>query len=181
MKVRRLAWSGVFALLIAASAAVTVHADESLRVTPLVRDDRVLVSFELTDGLTDDVRAAIDSGLRTTFTYTVELRMEVPLWVDRTIDSVVVTTSDHYDNLTRRHSLVRTLDGRVEEALVTEDQAVVKRFMTTLDKSGLFKTSKLEPNREYYIRVTVRATPHSGSIVGWGSAVSALARFTFIP
>jgi Domain of unknown function (DUF4390) len=181
MKVRRLVWSGVFALLIAASAAVTVHADESLRVTPLVRDDRVLVSFELTDGLTDEVRAAIDSGLRTTFTYTVELRMEVPLWVDRTIDSVVVTTSDHYDNLTRRHSLVRTLDGRVEEALVTEDQAVVKRFMTTLNKSGLFKTSKLEPNREYYIRVTVRATPHGGSIVGWGSAVSALARFTFIP
>lgn len=181
MKASRFAVSCVLALAIAASAAVRLHADESLRVTPLVRDDRVLVSFELSDGLTDEVRAAIDSGLRTTFTYTVELRMEVPLWVDRTIDSVVVTTSDHYDNLTRRHSLVRTLDGRVEEALVTEDQAVVKRFMTTLDRSGLFRTAKLEPNREYYIRVTAKATPHGGSIVGWGSAVSALARFTFIP
>lgn len=173
-------WCVIVGLLVA-SAAATLRADESLRVTPLVRDDRVLVSFELNDGLTEEVRAAIDSGLRTTFTYTVELRMEVPLWVDRTIDSVVVTTSDQYDNLTRRHSLVRTLDGRVEDALVTEDQAVVKRFMTTLERTGLFKTSKLEPNREYYVRVTVRATPHGGSIVGWGSAVSALARFTFIP
>ena len=181
MKSSRPVLSCVLALAIAAAAAVTLHADETLRVTPLVRDDKVLVSFELNDGLTDDVRAAIDSGLRTTFTYTVELRMEVPLWVDRTIDSVVVTTSDQFDNLTRRHSLVRTLDGRVEDALVTEDQAVVKRFMTTLERSGLFRTSKLEPNREYYIRVTVRATPHGGSIVGWGSAVSALARFTFIP
>jgi hypothetical protein len=173
--------SCALALALAALAAVTLHADETLRVTPLVRDNRVLVSFELSDGLTDEVRAAIDSGLRTTFTYTVELRMEVPLWVDRTIDSVVVTTSDQFDNLTRRHSLVRSLDGRVEQALVTEDQAVVKRFMTTLERSGLFKTSTLEPNREYYIRVTARATPHGGSIVGWGSAVSALARFTFIP
>ncbi len=181
MTASRVVASCVLVLAVAAGAAVTLYADESLRVMPLVRDDRVLVSFELNDGMSDEVRATIASGLRTTFTYTVELRMEVPLWVDRTIDSVVVTTSDQFDNLTRRHSLVRMLDGRVEEALVTEDDAVVKRFMTTLDKSGLFKTSKLEPNREYYVRVTVRATPRGGSIVGWGSAVSALARFTFIP
>ena len=36
----------------------------------LVRDDSVLVSFELTDGYTPEVKDAVHSGLKTTFTYT---------------------------------------------------------------------------------------------------------------
>src|SRR4051812_10464552 len=64
---------------------LNAQAAQALRVVPLVHGEQVLVSFELTDGLTDDVRQAILSGLKTTFTYTVELRMDVPAWVDRTI------------------------------------------------------------------------------------------------
>ena len=56
---------------------------ESLRIVPIVNDNEVLVSFELADAYTTDVREAISSGLRTTFTYDVELRMVAPLWVDR--------------------------------------------------------------------------------------------------
>ena len=80
-------------------ATVSVQAQEALRIIPLVRDDRVLVTFELADGFTDDVRAAILSGLKTTFTYTVDLRLDVPVWADRTIGSAVVTNSVAYDNL----------------------------------------------------------------------------------
>ena len=61
------------------------QAAQALRVTPLVHSDQVQVSFELTDGLTEEVRQAILSGLTTTFTYTIELRLDVPAWVDRTI------------------------------------------------------------------------------------------------
>ena len=93
-----------------------------MRVVPLVRDSHVLVSFELTGGLTDEVRDAIRSGLRTTFTYTVELRLDVPAWVDRTISTAVVATSVEYDNLTRTHNVVRMLDGRVEQTLATQDE-----------------------------------------------------------
>jgi hypothetical protein len=166
-----------FAVLV---ASVTLHAADSIRITPLVREDRVLISCDLPNAFTEEVRAAIESGLRTTFTYTVELRMEVPAWVDRTIESVVVSNSDQYDNLTRRHSLLRTIDGRVEEALVTEDSTVVPRFMTTLNRLPLFRTSKLEPNREYYVVVRVKARPHGGSMFGWVSNTSAMAKFTFL-
>ena len=94
--------------------AQTAQASQTLRVVPLVRDDHVLVSFELAGGLTDEVRDAIQSGLRTTFTYTVELRLDVPAWVDRTISTATVAASVTYDNLTRTHEVVRMLDGRVE-------------------------------------------------------------------
>src|SRR5690348_4337860 len=110
-------------LIVALASAISVLAvvaivrgAESLRIVPIVHDDEVLVSVELTDAFSDAVRSAISSGLRTSFTYDIELRMIVPAWVDRTITSEVVSLSDQFDNLTRRHTLTRTVDGRVEDA-----------------------------------------------------------------
>lgn len=162
-------------------ASATLQAADAVRVIPVVHGDRVLITYDLRDGFTPEVQEAIASGLRTTFTYTVELRMEVPVWVDRTIDSAVVTCSDDYDNLTRRHSLVRTLDGRVEDAVVSDDIAFVKKWMTTADRLPLFKTSRLEPNHDYYVRISVQARPRGGSLLAFGNAASGIAKFTFIP
>jgi hypothetical protein len=134
------------------SAAPRAQTGQALRVVPLVHGDQVLVSFELTDGLTDEVRQAILSGLKTTFTYTVELRLDVPAWVDRTIGVATVASSVEYYNLEREHHLVRMLDGRTEDAKVTPDEAVVRKWMTSFDRLPLFRTMVLEPNREYYVR-----------------------------
>src|SRR5438552_10346301 len=106
---RRKVWIWCVAVV---AAGVLVHAaDDNLRIVPIVSKDDVVVSFDGTDAYTDDVRAAIASGLKTTITYDVELRMIVPTWIDRTMASAVVTVSDQYDNLTRRHALLRTVDG----------------------------------------------------------------------
>jgi hypothetical protein len=165
-----------------AALAVTVLSAEALRIVPLVRDGTVLISFSMADGFTDDVRAAIRSGLRTTFTYTVDLRAEVPAWVDRTIASAVVSTAVQYDNLTRRHTVVRTLDGRTELAQVTESDAEVRQLVTTIDRLALFRTVRLEANREYYVRVRAEIRPRNGAFLWpWGSGSSAQAKFTFIP
>ena len=166
------------AVAVVASAAVLSAADD-IRITPLVREDKVLISCELANGFTEDVRAAIASGLRTTFSYNVDLKVEVPIWIDRTIESAVVTNSVQYDNLTRRHSLLRMVDGRVEDALVTEDEAVVRTWMTTLERLPLFKTSLLEPNRDYYVQVSVRARPQGAALLAW-AAISGQAKFTFL-
>ena len=122
---------------------------ETLKIVPLVRDGQLLVSCHLADAYTSDLRAVIQSGLRTTFTYTVELRLKVPMWVDRIVESAVVTTTVQYDNLTRRHSVSRLLDGRVEDAKVTEDEDAVREWLTAFDKLPLFRTNRLEANREY--------------------------------
>jgi hypothetical protein len=161
--------------------AVPVSA-ETLRVRPMVRDGQVLVSFALEQGFTDEVRAVVQSGLRTTFTYTVELKLKVPAWVDRTIGIAVVSTTVEYDNLTRRHTISRTLDGRMEESRVVEDEAVVRQLMTTFERLPLFETGLLEQNREYYVIVRAEARPRSGAAFWpWGGATSGSGKFTFIP
>jgi hypothetical protein len=169
------------ALVIVVAAAAGVRASESLRITPLVRDNKVLVSVELEDAYTESVRDAIASGLRTTFTYDLELRTVVPAWIDRTIATTVVTTSDQYDNLTRRHTLTRTIDGRVEEVLLTEDETVVKAWLTKWSRLPVCDTSKLDPTRDYYVRITSRARPLGGSLLGTARTVTGQAKFTFIP
>jgi hypothetical protein len=141
-----------------------------------------LITFQMPDAFTEDVRAAIRSGLKTTFTYTVDLRTSVAVWLDRTIESAVVSTEVRYDNLTRRHTVVRTLDGRVEDALVIESDDELRQLVTKIDRLPLFGTVNLEPNREYYVRVRAEIRPRNAmSLWPWGSGRSAQAKFTFIP
>jgi hypothetical protein len=175
-------WVAQFALLTAIGAAApAAQTAERLRIVPVVHDDDVSVSFELTDAFNDDVRAAIASGLRTTFTYNVEMRMDVPAWFNRTIASVVVTTSDQYDNLTRQHTMTRIVDGRVVDTLTTADEEEVKSWLTTVSRVTLCKTSMLDANRDYYVQISARGRPNRGSLLGWVSAVYGEAKFTFVP
>jgi hypothetical protein len=164
-------------LLLVSSAAV--RSQETLRITPFINDNHVVVSFELNDAYTDAVREAIASGLRTTFTYELELR--TPAWIDRTVGTTIVATTDRYDNLTRRHTLTRTIDGRVEGVLVTEDDAVVKSWLTKWTRVPVADTSQLDAARDYYVRVTTRARPVGGSFLGLTKTITGRAKFTFVP
>jgi len=166
-------------LVLGASAALS--AQDGLRIVPLVREDQVVVSFDLADVYSEHVREAIASGLRTTVTYDIELRMVVPGWVDRTIATSIVTISDQYDNLTRRHLLSRSIDGRVVEALTTEDEATAREWLTGVTRLPLVHTSRLDSRRDYYVRVAARARPNGASLLNWASAISGQATFTFIP
>ena len=168
------------ACVLAAVAAVHAAA-ASLRIVPIVRDEAVIVSVELSDAYTDEVRQAIASGLRTTFTYDLELKMDVPAWADRTVATATVTMSDHYDTLTRVHNLERRVDGRVEGALATNNEAQVKEWLTSLSRVRLCKTSKLDPHHEYYVRISASVRPPGSSLLGWATAVTNQAKFTFIP
>jgi hypothetical protein len=167
--------------LIALGAMQTAVAEERLRIVPLVDAKQMVVTLAIADAYTDDIREAISSGLKTTFTYDVELRMLVAGWVDRTIATSVVSISVQYDNLTRRHSLSRTVDGRMDEAVVTEDEEVVAKWLTSVERLPLCSTSKLERNREYYVRVNARKRPSRSFPFPWTGPTSGQAKFTFIP
>src|SRR5258708_31510629 len=99
----------VVGLALLVLAVATVRSEETLRITPFISDNRVVVSFELNDAYTDAVREAIASGLRTTFTYQLELR--TPAWIDRTIGTTIVAATDQSDNLNLRHTLTRTVEA----------------------------------------------------------------------
>lgn len=185
MEVRLYSRSVLLAVCLIAGAATAAQAQtpgETLRVRPLVRDGQVLVTFSLDGGLTDEMKAVVQSGLRTVFTYTVELKLKVPAWVDRTVATAVVSTSVDYDNLTRRHTVSQARNGRVEQSFVLEDPAQVAQMVTNFDRLPLFDTKLLEANREYYVLVRADARPRSNSSLWpFSGTASGFARFTFIP
>jgi hypothetical protein len=83
------------------------------------------------------VRAAIQSGLKTTFTYAAELRLDVPGWVDRTMATSTATSSVEFDNLTRRYALTRSIDGKVVDTRSAEDERAVRLWLTVLQRLPL--------------------------------------------
>jgi hypothetical protein len=157
------------------------HAEGTLRIVPLVRAEQVLVSVDLDNGYTDEVREVITGGVRTTFTYDVDLKMIVPAWVDRTIATAVITVTDHYDTLTRVHNLSRSVDGRVVDVSATENEEIAKKWLTSLNGLVLCRTSLLDPHREYYVRISAHVRPPGATLLGWATGVTNLAKFTFLP
>ena len=162
------------------AAGVVAHAQQTMRIVPLVHDNQVLVSLDVPDGYTPDVRDAIASGLRTTFSYDIQIRMHATAWVDPVVEKSVVSVSDKYDNLTRRHTLTRTVDGREQDSITTENEATVRQWLTSLDRLTICATTKLVPNREYYVLVSARV-PSESSWLGRTKAMVARSPFTFIP
>ena len=134
---------GLIGALALGALAGAANAQEGEATAPDIHN--VLLTFHLiqADGFTDEVRAAVRSGLKTTFTYIVDLRLEVPVWVDRTIATAVIANSVEYDNLTRLHNVVRVLDGKVESTEVTDNEAMVQQLMTSFERLPLFRTSVL--------------------------------------
>lgn len=166
------------ALCLLASAPVLA---QSIQVTPLTRDDRVLVSFRLTDVFTEEVQAAIHSGLTITFVYDVELRRGAALWIDRTIDAVRVIATVKYDPVARTYLVTRKANGRIEDTKLLEREDAVRGWLTEFDKLALFSSRSLERNAEYYVRVRAHTTPRNAAFVWpWGSDIAGLAKFTFL-
>ena len=173
-------WIAVLALAFATLGGVA-HAEGTLRIVPVVRAEQVLVSVELDNGYTEEVRQVINGGVRTTFTYNVDLKMIVPAWVDRTIATAVITITDHYDTISRVHNLSRSVDGRIVEAQVTENEAIAKKWLTSLNGLVLCRTSRLDPHKEYYVRISAHVRPPGATLLGWANGVTNLAKFTFVP
>jgi hypothetical protein len=171
------------ALIFSTLFVLSAPADQQLKVQPLPRDGQVLVSFELQQELTDEVRTTIRSGMAVSFTYRVDLRRGSAIWVDRTLASVVLKATVKYDNLTGRYLLTRTLDGRVERPDTTDSEEVAWTWLTNrFDRLPLFSSVKLESNGEYYVRVSAHAAPgNAGFVWPWrGDDVVAFTKFTLI-
>ncbi|HUF23463.1 MAG TPA: DUF4390 domain-containing protein [Vicinamibacterales bacterium] len=143
----------VLALVLLAPAA------EAIRVTPLVRDGDVLLSFSAPGAVTSELREAIRSGMVVTFTYDIALRRGGFLWFSRTLADTEVAASVRFDNLTRTYHVTRMVDGRVtwSESSASEDQ--VRGWLTDFDRLKLFPDTTLQPNAEYTVEVRARISP----------------------
>ena len=175
---------GLLLVLLLLSSVLSASAGgQTLQVIPLPRDGEVLISFKLDETLTEDIRAAIHSGLTIKFVYKVDLRRSSAVWFDRTIASAVVTATVRYDTLTRLYHHSRALDGRMEFADTTTKEEVAWSTLTRdFARLSLFRSAALEPNAEYYVRVSANASPRNASFVWpWrGDDAMGFAKFTFV-
>ncbi len=174
----------IFALFVAAATVSPAWAaGQSLQVSPLPRDGQLLVSFKLDEVFTDEIKAAVHSGLTVSFVYKVDLMRGSAAWFDRTIASAVVTATVRYDNLTRRYHVTRILDGRTERADIMDREEAARDWLTTeFDKLPLFRNVTLERNSEYYVRVRAHTTPRNAAFLWpWDRHdVTGFAKFTFV-
>jgi hypothetical protein len=168
-------------VLIVIVAAVAVCSAQTVQVTPLAKDGRVLVTLRMSDVFTEEVGAAMHSGLRITFVYDIELKRSTALWVDRTIATSTVTATVEYDILTQRYLATRREDGRMVLSETIEREDAARAWLTEFEKLPLFSSAALEGNSEYYLRVRAHTTPRNASFVWpWEGGIAGLAKFTFL-
>src|SRR5215207_3654954 len=143
----------VTAVVLLLTGAARSSSAQTLQVTPLAKDGRILVTLRMNDVFSDEVRAAMHSGLRVTFVYDIELKRSTALWVDRTLATAIVTATIEYDILTRRYVATRREDGRMDKVEYLDREEAARAWLTEFDKLPLFNSGALEGNSEYYLRV----------------------------
>lgn len=175
---RQLTTCGVGA--VALFAAPVPAAD--IRVTPVVADGQVSVSFAAPAAVGPDARELVQSGLLMTLTFVVDLRQPSAAWFDRGLARVTMSSSVKFDNLTGVYHVSRMREGHVTWSDRTNDFVHARAWLTTFERVHLLADDLLQPNAEYYIRVRMHARPRRtfplwpwASEDGIGQAV-----FTFI-
>jgi hypothetical protein len=148
-----------FARVLLAIALLSPLPADAIRVTPLVRDGDVLLSFTAPGAVTAELREAIKSGMVVTFTYDVTLRQNAFLWFDRTLAETEVAASVRFDNLTRTYHVTRMVDGRVIWSESSENEDQVRGWLTEFERLKLFAATTLQPNSEYTVDIRARISP----------------------
>lgn len=153
--------------VMALCSAVLLAAD--VRITPVVSDDRVYANFAATAAFSEDVRAAVHSGLPVTLTYVAEVRRASTLWFDQTVAATTVASSVKFDTLTGAYQVSKLRDGTVHWAQHTQKEEEMRLWVTEFERVPLADASRLNAGGEYYVRVRARdSLPRGFSLWPWG-------------
>jgi hypothetical protein len=133
-------------------------ADAAVRIATSFHEGEVRVSFSVTDAVSEPIRAAIQSGLPTTFAYDVTLQQSSKWWLDKTIAYMRVSAVVRFDNLTRRYQITFIEDGRVEEVRTTDDEATAFKWLTIFQGRRL-SSHRLVEGGEYHVNVKAQTRP----------------------
>ena len=169
--------------VLALSVALSAGGAEIKDLIPIVRAEGVLVSFRVEDAFDEELTHAIETGLEVTFRYNVELKRVRGLWLDKKLLARQIRMTVAYDNLTKRYSLTREIDGEIDATEVVADVSAMRRFMTTIESLLLFNTALMVSNQEYYLRVNGTMKDRNLLLlIPWDSGADwREAHFTYLP
>jgi hypothetical protein len=150
---KRLAAKTIAGCALALAWSSAASAAEIVDIVPVIRGDGIFVSFRAEDAFTDDIVRAIETGLEVSFRYNVELKRVRRVWFDEKAAARRIETTVSYDNLTKRYSMTREIDGKIDTTEVVDNPEEMRQFMTTFESLLLFDVSSMEANEAYYLRV----------------------------
>jgi hypothetical protein len=141
----------LFCLAVALGSA---HAsDPALVDVQVVRDgEEYLASGRVEQALTPELLEEISAGIETTISYRLEVLRRRRGLPDQTIVKWKLRHTVRKDALTRQYSLVRWVDGEVQETRVTDEESAMQEFMTVLDSVPIARAEDLPPGEEYYLK-----------------------------
>ncbi len=171
------------ALALSFTISATISAAEIVELVPVIRSEGILVSFRVEEAFDEDIVQAIETGLEVSFRYNVELRRVRRAWFDDKAASRQIQTTVAYDNLTKRYSLTREIDGEIDATEVADNPDAMRRFMTSFESLLLFDVSFMEPNEEYYLRANgVMRDRNVLLLIPWNVGADwREAHFTYLP
>lgn len=117
-----------------------------------VLEDRVALSFHLADAFDEVVRARLESGLPTGFTYRFHLLRDRKHWWD---DGLVVTTLEvvaMYNAVSQEYLVNFKHDGRLVESRLARSRADLEAAMTQFDRVPLFAVAGLPRGERLLVR-----------------------------
>ena len=116
---------------------------------------QVTVRFTLAGAFQNgEMVEALQSGLPTSFTYSIEVFRDRPNWFDDSIAKSRVEVICTYNSLTREYLLNYRRDRRLVRSETFTSQAELERRMTTIEEADLFEIGSRKP---YKLKVRVKA------------------------
>ena len=138
-----------------AAAADTPPQPTIENLTAIAADGKVSVRFSLAGAFRNgEMVEALESGLPTTFTYSIEIFRSRPYWLDKGIAKARIEVVCTYNSLTREYLLNYRRDRKLVRTRTFTDFASLIRSMTRIEETNLFEIGTRRP---YKLKVAVKA------------------------
>ncbi|MEM6703447.1 MAG: DUF4390 domain-containing protein [Acidobacteriota bacterium] len=155
----------LFCLLLALSQAGAQAKDARISDLLVTQEgSSLLVSFQLLDGLTEELVERIESGLPTGFSYRVRVERPRRWWLNKTVVASELQVVAMYNAITREYLINYKHDGKLIESRVVKSLEDLEREMTIVHEMAFVN---LEEDPDARLTMRLRAELGSRTILGF--------------
>ena len=114
-------------------------------------DSFLLLYFNVADCFTEDMKKAIDSGIKTTFNFFVRVYETRSVWWDKKITAIKVSHDVQYDSLKKVY-MVRLFE-KGDKTIFVQDFDEVKTLMSRIRGLKVAELENLKTGKSYQVRM----------------------------
>ncbi len=129
------------------------HADEAYlsNIAVTNTEDHLQIYFKVENCFTQDMKKAIDSGIKTTFNFFIKVYKVRKLWWDNKISEIKISHHVTYDNLKDIYAV--TLPERGDEPISVKEFEEVKDLMAGIQGLKITEIQKFQKGEIYQVRL----------------------------